>query len=149
MTHITMQTLLGSIERRIGKKLTHSELARGLNVSEQVVTNWAKRGISVEGALAAQFAFHTDANFILGRLSHPMLHPRDTQPAPDQPLTVQERRVSYLPEPIPDPLQQELLELFGKIDDADKREWLADLRGYVRGRRPHNLGHSATVASRK
>lgn len=76
MAHDSIKTLLDSLERSSKRRLTHSELARALNVSEQVITNWAKRGMSTEGALAAQFAFHTDANFILGRVSHPMMLPR-------------------------------------------------------------------------
>lgn len=76
MVHITLQTLLNSTRKSDGKKFSHAELARALNVSEQVVTNWSKRGVSVEGALAAQYAFGQDANFILGRVSHPMVLPR-------------------------------------------------------------------------
>ena len=76
MKHESIEILLDSLERETKKRLSPSELARALNVSEQVVTNWAKRGISVEGALAVQFAFHRDANYILGRVSHPMMVPR-------------------------------------------------------------------------
>lgn len=149
MAHITMETLLKSIERTDGRAFTHTELARALNVSEQVVTNWAKRGISIEGALAAQFVFQKDANFILGRVSHPMMLPRtDLQTA--QPANqVREPSITYLPEPGPDTKQLELFDLFGKLDSASKAEWLADLRGFVRGRRPHQDGHSANVARKK
>lgn len=76
MKHESIEILLDSLERETKKRLSPSELARALNVSEQVVTNWAKRGISVEGALAVQFAFHRDANYILGRVAHPMMVPR-------------------------------------------------------------------------
>lgn len=97
MQHDSIKTLLNSLERETGKRLTHSELARALNVSEQVVTNWAKRGMSVEGALAAQFAFHKDANFLLGRVSHPMMFPKN-QPATKAPavgLAAQENVATY------------------------------------------------------
>ena len=130
MAHISMETLLTSVQRTIGKRLTPSELARALNVSEQVITNWAARGISLEGALAAQMAFQKDANFILGRLPHPMMLPRDDSAH----HVAAEPSVSYLPEPKPDENYAELLTLFSKLDDAGKREWLADLRGFVRGR---------------
>jgi hypothetical protein len=97
MQHDSIKTLLNSLERETGKRLTHSELARALNVSEQVVTNWAKRGMSVEGALSAQFAFHKDANFILGRISHPMMYPQaqpgGTPPAPA--YLAQEKATTY------------------------------------------------------
>jgi hypothetical protein len=40
-------------------------LATALNMSAQVVTNWKRRGPSVEGALAAQREFGCDANWVL------------------------------------------------------------------------------------
>jgi hypothetical protein len=102
MQHDSIKLLLDSLERETKKRLSPSELARALNVSEQVITNWSKRGISLEGALAAQFAFQRDANFILGRLPNPIMFPRsiysaasETKPllaiepsiAPTSPLT--------------------------------------------------------------
>lgn len=151
MAHLSMDTLLASIERSEGKRFTHAELARAMNVSEQVITNWASRGISIEGALTAQLVFHKDANFILGRVSHPMLLPRSNTPSPPTaaPLVAEERRVAYLPEPKPDERAAELLELFSRLDDSGKRDWLSDLRGFVRGRSPHQHGHHATVARKK
>lgn len=77
MAHDSIKTLLDSLERSGRRRFTHSELARALNVSEQVITNWAKRGMSTEGALAAQFAFHMDANYLLGRIGHPMMVSRN------------------------------------------------------------------------
>lgn len=149
MAHISIETLLSSIERSHKRRFTHAELARALNVSEQVITNWASRGISAEGALAAQFVFQKDANFILGRLPHPMLLPRDDTAAHSASAQAREPSVSYLPEPKADENYSELLELFGKLDVDGKREWLADLRGFVRGRRPHSNGHPAKVAHKK
>lgn len=145
MVHITLQTLLNSTRKSDGKKFSHAELARALNVSEQVVTNWSKRGVSVEGALAAQYAFGQDANFILGRVSHPMVLPR---PAPGSEAVhrVQEPTVSYLQEPQQDPVTKEVLDLFGNLDPPSRREWLADLRGFVRGRRPHSDGDASAMA---
>lgn len=148
MAHISIETLLASIERSEGRRFTHSELARALNVSEQVITNWASRGISIDGALAAQLVFQKDANFILGRVTHPMMLPRDNN-AQSSAVLAMESTVKYLPEPAPDERMLELLELFSKLDDDGKRDWLSDLRGYVRGRSPHIYGHPATVADRK
>lgn len=153
MAHQTIETLLNSLERSEKRRFTHSELARALNVSEQVITNWASRGMSVEGALNAQLAFHKDANFLLGRVSHPMMLPRQySQAAPEPPANehiASERRVQYLPDAAPDDKKTELLELFDRLDADGKKEWLADLRGFVRGRRPHSDGHFATVARKK
>ena len=146
MSHPTLTALLNSIERTERKRFTHAELARALNVSEQVITNWAKRGISVEGALAAQFVFQKDANFILGKISHPMLLPRAQVDQASPAVVAREKNVAYLPAPDAEPLTTELLELFGKLDSDGKREWLADLRGFVRGRRPHEDGNAPKVA---
>ena len=42
-----------------------SKIARDLNVGPSTVTNWTKRGVSKEGALAAAELYKTDANFLL------------------------------------------------------------------------------------
>jgi transcriptional regulator with XRE-family HTH domain len=47
-----------------------------------------------------------------------------------------------------DSLQRELLELFSQLDDQGKRDWLNDLRGFVRGRRPHPHGSASAVAGK-
>lgn len=148
MAHISMETLLNSIARSDNKRFTHAELARALNVSEQVITNWAKRGISNEGALAAQLVFQKDANFVLGRVSHPMMLPRSAPPG-RKPIGVMEDAPGYLPAPRSTPLVTELLDLFGKLDDDGKRDWVADLRGYVRGRYPHQDGDAPAVAGKE
>lgn len=67
-----------------------AEIARRLNVSVQKVFNWISRGVSKEGALEAQAAYHVDANWILGisddaRLlirEDPMTYGADGHPAP-------------------------------------------------------------------
>lgn len=42
-----------------------SALAKALNESDQVVTNWGKRGVSKAGALSAQRRFHISSNWVL------------------------------------------------------------------------------------
>ncbi|WP_242678695.1 S24 family peptidase [Psychrobacter pygoscelis] len=42
-----------------------SDIAIDLNVGASTVTNWAKRGVSKEGALAAAKKYKADANYIL------------------------------------------------------------------------------------
>lgn len=73
--HETTQTLYTAIQHRLGKPIGPAALARALNVSEQVVTNWANRGVSLDGALKAQLAFGVDANFVLHHAPHPMVYP--------------------------------------------------------------------------
>ncbi|MGP5296774.1 S24 family peptidase [Psychrobacter faecalis] len=46
-----------------------SKIALDLNVGASTVTNWAKRGVSKEGALAAAEKYGADANYILNGLS--------------------------------------------------------------------------------
>ena len=106
---------------------------------------------AAEGALTAQLVFQKDANFILGRVSHPMLLPRAYPKASGDavPPVAEERRVTYLPDQKPDEKTAELLELFSRLDDEGKKDWLSDLRGFVRGRRPHTDGHPATVARKR
>lgn len=73
--HETTQTLYDAVHRRVGRELGPADMARALNVSEQVVTNWGTRGVSLDGALRAQLQFGVDANFVLHHVSHPMLLP--------------------------------------------------------------------------
>lgn len=48
-----------------------SKIALDLNVGASTVTNWANRGVSKEGALAAAEKYNADANYILnGSLPH-------------------------------------------------------------------------------
>ena len=46
-----------------------SKIALDLNVGASTVTNWAKRGVSKEGALAAAEKYNADANYILSGMS--------------------------------------------------------------------------------
>ena len=46
-----------------------SKIALDLNVGASTVTNWAKRGVSTEGALAAAEKYNVDANYILNGVS--------------------------------------------------------------------------------
>lgn len=46
-----------------------SKIALDLNVGASTVTNWAKRGVSKEGALAAAEKYNADANYILSGVS--------------------------------------------------------------------------------
>lgn len=73
--HETTQTLYDAVRRRSGRELGPADMARALNVSEQVVTNWGSRGVSLDGALRAQLTFGVDANFVLHQAPHPMVAP--------------------------------------------------------------------------
>ncbi len=86
-------------------------------------------------------AFHKWRNDIVHGVS---------KPYPQQPMTTghavrESSPVAYLPAK-DDPLITEMLQLFHQLDEHGKKEWLADLRGFVRGRRPHPHGAASTVA---
>lgn len=120
MKHDSVKLLLDSLERETGKRLDHSQLARGLNVSAQVITNWATRGMSVDGALAAQQAFHRDANYLLGRIPHPIMSlTKYATATPTAPLTVREPDVTYVSGP-PWPFQRISVAQWMALDTGSK-----------------------------
>lgn len=61
---------------------------------------------------------------------------------------VSEDVVKYFPDRKADKLTEELLELFSQLDTPSKREYLANLRGFVAGRRPHDVGNAPAVAEK-
>lgn len=50
--------------QEVAKTDKKSEIAKELNVGASTVTNWVKRGVSKEGALAAANKYKADANYI-------------------------------------------------------------------------------------
>jgi hypothetical protein len=53
-------------KQRPGKKVeTHSDLADVLGASDQVISNWASRGVSKQGALRAGFVLGCSPTFVL------------------------------------------------------------------------------------
>ena len=73
--HETTKLLYEAARLRTGVDQSPAQMAKLLNVSEQVITNWSKRGISVEGALKAQSTFRVDANYLLKVIPAPQLVP--------------------------------------------------------------------------
>jgi transcriptional regulator with XRE-family HTH domain len=75
----------------------------------------------------------------------------DTVPyLPDHSATVLEARepsVMYLPQR-DDQLKADLLGLWGQLNDDHKREWLGDLRRFVREKGPHSVGADPAVAKK-
>ncbi len=63
MSNQKHQTMLRLYQ--IAKTSKHSQIAKDLNLSPSVITNWAKRGVSKEGALKATEVYGGDANYIL------------------------------------------------------------------------------------
>lgn len=73
--------------------------------------------------------------------------PFTRQPGAESVMAAPNPGVKYLPQR-DDPIKAELLDLFGQLDEQGKKEWLADLRGFVRGRRPHEVGNAPAVAGK-
>lgn len=60
--------------QEVAKTDRNSDISRDLNVGASTVANWAKRGVSKEGALAAATKYSSDANYILDGI-------KDTKPS--------------------------------------------------------------------
>lgn len=127
-------------------RVTGRALAKACNVSPPSVSDWLNgKSKSMEGKnLLSAAAFLRVRPKWLAEGVGAM---RDSDPAPADPAhRAAEPTVAFLPEPPADKLRDELLELFSQLDEAGKKEWLADLRGFVRGRRPHPHGTASALA---
>lgn len=143
------------------KVIGQSALARALNESPQTVKNWEVRGISKGGAIKSQSVFGCDANELLGLTFDMSLSNNDRQATSqlttpfthvhsNEPMTLRKNVAVYqAPRSQEDELREKLLELFSQLDIAGKREWLANLSGFVDGRRPHQDGSAPAVAGQK
>lgn len=124
-----LQEAAGSVEPpRIG----HSAIADWLNVSAQRVTNWARRGVSREGALAAQEKSGYSANWILTGVGAQRLpHGTRRAQAPEESAepSVGRRKGDFVKAVTPeeqemlDALLQDLRQLF----PSDRREKLREI----------------------
>lgn len=63
-----------------------------------------------------------------------------------KPLIAAEAVVQRLPATKPDKMTAELLDLFSQLDPESKSEYLIYLRGFVAGRRPHQVGTAPAMA---
>lgn len=140
-----MSTLSKRIKDRMkAMGLNNAQLAAACNVKPPTSFNWASgktMNIKGEPLLRAAKALGVTPEWLatgLGQMS-----PGASTTAEH---VVAEPSITYLPDKKPDPLTQELLDLFSKLDAPSKREWLANLRGFVAGRSPHPLGGAPAVA---
>lgn len=62
--HPSMKRLYDSALHKLGDRL-QADVARRMNVSSQVVSNWEKRGISQEGAIEAERAYGVSAAWLI------------------------------------------------------------------------------------
>lgn len=142
-----MSTLQERVKNRMkAMGINNAQLAAACNVKPPTSFNWASgktKNIKGEPLLLAAKALgvspewlatgHGPMNEIAGGTSSHI---------------AAEPSVTYLPEKKADALTQELLDLFAMLDTPSKREWLANLKGFVAGRRPHSHGATPAVAGK-
>lgn len=124
--------------------LNNAQLAAACNVRPPTSFNWASgktKNIKGEPLLRAAKALGVNPEWLATGIGTMSIS------GPEPPTHIAaEPTVAYLPEKKPDPMTQELLELFSKLDPPSRREWLSNLRGFVAGRSPHSIGDAPAVA---
>ena len=129
--------------------VTGRALASACSVKPPSVSDWLSgKSKTMEGGnlLAAAEFLRVRAKWLADGIG-PM-RGEATSPASTSRNTVQEPTVAFLLEPKPDRMDQELLELFSQLDPESRREYLMHLRGFVAGRRPHELGNALAMAGK-
>ena len=66
---------------------------------------------------------------------------------PQHPITIGEPMVALFPQR-DDPLKVELLQLWSQLNENHKREWIGDLRRFVREKSPHWFGADPAMADK-
>lgn len=145
-----MSTLQTRIKERMkAKGLSNAQLAAACRVKPPTSFNWASgktKNIKGEPLLLAAKALGVTPEWLATGLG-PMTPDQGPTSATTQ-YAATEPTVTYLPEKRADAITEELLELFSRLDEASKREWLANLKGFVAGRRPHSLGATPALAGK-
>lgn len=125
-------------------KVTGRALADACGVKPSSVSDWLSgKSKSMEGSnLIAASEFLSVRPKWLAEGLGPM---RFVSTYDQEPLRASEN-VAAFPKPATDPLSIELLDLFSQLDQPSKIEYLAHLRGFLAGRRPHSYGKASKVA---
>lgn len=122
---------------------TPSALARELNVSPQTVKNWSARGISKEGAMAAQAKFGCDANSLRGQSE--VLFAVDPDQAATKVIAMAPTRIE-LRNKTRDPFIDEAIGIFEKLPPEDRKGAVAALKSYVQNLGPPRDGQTLSMA---
>jgi transcriptional regulator with XRE-family HTH domain len=128
-------------------RVTGRALANACGIKAPSVSDWIKgksKTMTGPNLLAAAEFLRVRPKWLAEGLG-PM---RDDAHALASPTQAAQPSVTYLPEMKADALTQELLDLFAQLDTASKREWLANLRGFVAGRGPHPHGAAPAMAGK-
>lgn len=149
-----MSTLQERVKERMqALGIKNIELAAACNVRPPTSFNWASgktKNIKGEPLLLAAKTLGVRPQWLATGVG-PMLPDEArylTQNESNNALFVSESNIARLPGRAIDPLTQELVELFSKLEAPDKREWLANLKGFVAGRRPHPNGPTPAMAGK-
>lgn len=127
-------------------KVTGKSLAVACGVSPASVSDWLSgKSKTMDGhnLLAAADFLKVRAKWLVDGVG-PMRGSSDHIDV----LIVAEPTVAYLPAARHDKMTLEMLELFSQLDAASKRDYLNQLRGFVAGRRPHDIGNAPAVAEK-
>lgn len=133
-------------ERMAATGFTNAKLAAACKVRPPTSFNWASgktKSIKGEPLLRAARALGVNPEW-LATGSGRKFPEQPGASTSDAGLT----SITQLPPPKLDPLTQDLLDLFSQLDTESKREYLMHLRGFVAGRRPHEVGRAPAVAGK-
>lgn len=141
-----MSTLSDRIKERMAvMRLNNAQLAAACKVKPPTSFHWASgktKHIKGEPLLRAARTLGVTPEWLATGMGTKF--PENSHPG----VGAKESTVSYLPDPKLDRMTQELLDLFGQLDVEGKREYLMHLRGFVAGRRPHQIGDAPAVAGK-
>lgn len=125
-------------------KVSGRDLAAACNVAPPSVSDWRSgKSKTIEGSnlVAAAEKLNVRVKWLADGVG-PMRP--DNHMSPE--LRANESTVAHIPERKMDKLTEELIYLFGQLDTRSKSEYLANLRGFVAGRRPHTIGKASSLA---
>lgn len=112
-------------------------LARALNESDQVVTNWGRRGVSKAGALNAQRLFGISSTWILNGTEPKVIAAPEFSALPEPSLDTAIARIARALDELPDTARQQAGSLLQAMSLApDSKKLQASLSAVLSNRQP-------------
>ena len=112
-------------------------LARALNESDQVVTNWGRRGVSKAGALNAQRLFGISHSWILNGTEPKVIASPEFSALPEPSLDAAIARIARALDELPDGVRQQAGELLQALSLApDRKRLQASLSALLTASKP-------------
>lgn len=131
-----------SLTRLLGVASEHqvngpAALARALNESDQVVTNWGRRGVSKIGALNAQRLFGVSHTWILNGTEPKVVASPEFSALPEPSMDAAIARIARALDELPDAARQQAGELLQALSLApDSKRLQASLSAMLNGTKP-------------